>query len=129
MAGPLATLRERLCCPRPPRVTGVVAATGGGSGEVFVAWDPVPGGVAAAYRVYRRTAPGVWRALATVTPTSFDPAFPGKVVLLDFAGTFPGGGPGGGDEDASGLRHYVVAAISAAGLEGPWSAPASAGPP
>jgi hypothetical protein len=110
-------------------VTGVVAATGGGSGEVFVAWDPIPGGVAAAYRVHRRTAPGVWRPLATVTPTAFDPAFPGKVVLLDFAGTFPGGGASGGDEDAAGLRHYVVAALGNAGVEGPWSAEVTAGPP
>ena len=86
-------------------------------------------GAIAAYRVYRRTAPGVWRPLATVTPTAFDPAFPGKVVLLDFAGTFPGGGAAGGDEDASGLRHYVVAALGNAGVEGPWSAEVTAAPP
>lgn len=129
MPGLVDALRKRLCCPRPSRVTGVAAATGGGSGEVFVAWDPVPGGAAAAYRVYRRTAPGVWRPLATVTPTAFDPAFPGKVVLLDFAGTFPGGGASGGDEDASGLRHYVVAALANSGVEGPWSAEVTAGPP
>ncbi|HMO00059.1 MAG TPA: hypothetical protein PKD59_11655 [Miltoncostaeaceae bacterium] len=128
MPGLLDSLRKRLCCPRPPRVTGVVAATGGGSGEVFVAWDPLPAGVAA-YRVYRRTSPGVWRPLATVTPTAFDPAFPGKIVLLDVAGTFPGGGAAGGDEDASGLRHYVVAALGSAGVEGPWSAQVAAGPP
>jgi len=129
MPGVLDTLRKRLCCPPPPRVTGVVAATGGGSGEVFVAWDPVPGGAAAHYRVYRRAAPGVWRLLAAVTSTAFDPAFPGKVVLLDFAGTFPGGGASGGDEDASGLRHYVVTAVSAGGVEGQWSAEVTAGPP
>ena len=129
MLGLMDTLRKRLCCPPPPRVTGVVAGSGGGSGEVFVAWDPLAGGVAAAYRVYRRTAPGVWRPLATVTPTAFDPAFPGKVVLLDFAGTFPGGGASGGDEDGAGLRHYVVAALATSGVEGPWSAEVTAGPP
>ena len=127
MQGLLDMLRKRLCCPAPPVVTGVQAQTGAGSGEVFVAWSPAS--AAASYRVYRRAAPGARRLLAAVTPASTDPGFPGKVVLLDFAGTFPGGGPGGGDEDASGLRHYVVAAISAAGLEGPWSVPASAGPP
>jgi len=95
---------------------------------VFVAWDPVPGGGAASYRVYRRAAQGVWRLLAAVTPAAGDPGFPGKVVLLDFAGTFPGGGSGGGDEDAAGVRHYVVAAV-ARGVEGPWSAQVSAGPP
>jgi hypothetical protein len=129
VAGLLDTLRKRLCCPPPPAVTGVVAATGGGSGEVFVAWDPVPGGAAASYRVYRRAAQGVWRPLAAVTPAATDPGFPGKVVLLDFAGTFPGGGSGGGDEDAAGVRHYVVAAVSAAGAEGPWSAQVGAAPP
>jgi hypothetical protein len=128
VAGVLDALRKRLCCPPPPKVAGVVAATGGGSGEVFVAWDPVPGG-AAFYRVYRRTAPGVWRPLAAVTPTAFDPGFPGKIVLLDFAGTFPGGGTSGGDEDGAGLRHYVVSAVSARGLEGPWSMEVTAGPP
>ena len=49
--------------------------------------------------------------------------------MLDFAGTFPGGGSGGGDEDAGGLRRYVVAAVGTSGLEGPWSAEASGGPP
>ena len=129
MPGLMVTLRKRLCCPPPPRVTGVEAATGGGSGEVFVAWNPVPGGGVAYYRVYRRPAPGVWRLLAAVTSSAFDPAFPGKVVLLDFAGTFPGGGASGGDEDASGLRHYVVTAVSTGGVEGPWSAEVTAGPP
>jgi hypothetical protein len=120
-------LRARLCCPAPPAPTGVVAATGGGSGEVFVAWDPVPG--VGRYRVHRRAAPGVWRPLATVAASASDPAFPGKVVLLDVAGTFPGGGAAGGDEDGAGLRHYVVAAVSSAGVEGPWSAEVTAGPP
>jgi hypothetical protein len=123
----LDRIRRVLCCPSPPAVTGVEAQTGAGSGEVFVAWSPLA--AAASYRVYRRAAQGVWRPLAAVTPAATDPGFPGKVVLLDFAGTFPGGGSGGGDEDAAGVRHYVVAAVSAAGAEGPWSAQVSAGPP
>ena len=66
--------------------------------------------------MYRRTAPGVWRRLAAVTPTAFDPAF-------------PGGGASGGDEDGAGRRHYVVSAVSAGGVEGPWSVEVTAGPP
>jgi hypothetical protein len=126
---PLSRLRRLLCCPPPPRVTGAEAHGGGGSGEVLVAWDrlPIASGVAA-YRVYRRVAPGVWRPLAVVESASSDPSFPGKVVLLDLAGTFPGGGAAGGDEDGSGLRTYVVAALGDSGLEGAWSAPAAAAP-
>ena len=45
------------------------------------------------------------------------------------AGTFPGGGASGGDEDGAGLRHYVVAALATSGVEGPWSAEVTAGPP
>jgi hypothetical protein len=130
MASLYARLRRRLCCPPPPRVTGVEAHTGGGSGEVLVAWDrlPIATGVSV-YRVYRRVAPGVWRALAAVESSASDPTLPAKVVLLDFAGAFPGGGAGGGDEDAAGVRTYVVAALGASGLEGPWSATAAAAPP
>jgi hypothetical protein len=133
MASRLLTgLRRRLCCPPPPppRVTGLVAQTGAGSGEVVVAWDRLPGSArVAVYRVYRRVAPGVWRPLAAVESSASDPGFPGKVALIDFAGAFPGGGSGGGDEDGSGARTYVVAALGASGLEGPWSAPAAGSPP
>jgi len=123
-------LKKLRCCPPPPRVTGVVAQTGGGSGEVLVAWTPLPPAAKVAfYRVYRRVTTGVWRPLAAVTAAAVDPGFPGKVVLLDFAGTFPGGGSGGGDEDGSGRRTYTVAAVGTSGLEGPWSAQAVGSPP
>jgi hypothetical protein len=130
MTSPLARLRRLLCCPPPPPVTGVIAQTGGGSGEVLVAWDrlPIASGVSV-YRVYRRVAPGVWRPLASVGSSASDPSLPGKVVLLDHPGAFPGGGAGGGDEDGAGLRSYVVAALGPTGLEGPWSASVSAPPP
>jgi hypothetical protein len=126
MPGVLDPLRRLLCCSPPARVTGVVAEPGGGSGEVFVVWSPLTG--AAFYRVYRRVALEVWRPLAAVTPAATDPGFPGKVAFLDFVGWFPGGGSGG-DEDAGGLRHYVVTAVGTTGLEGPWSVEVSAGPP
>lgn len=122
-------LRRLLCCPPPPRVTGLVAVTGAGSGEVVIAWDPSPAAGVAHYRVHRRVSPGVWRLLATVDPSSHDPGFPGKVALLDWPGAFPGGGAGGGDEDGSGRRTYAVAAVGASGVEGPWSMPASGSPP
>lgn len=130
MRGPLGRLRRLLCCPLPPRVTGLAARTGGGSGEVILSWDrlPIAAGVTF-YRVHRRVAPGVWRPLAAVTDVAADPSMPGKVVLVDFAGTFPGGGSAGGDEDGAGLRTYAVAAVAGTGVEGPWSAAASAGPP
>jgi hypothetical protein len=126
----LTALRRRLCCPAPPRVTGLAAATGGGSGEVLVSWDrlPIAAGVAV-YRVYRRVAPGVWRPLAAVEPVSSDPGLPGKVVLLDHPGAFPGAGTAGGDEDATGARTYAVAALGTSGREGAWSAPATGSPP
>ena len=127
MPGVLDPLRRLLCCSPPAQVTGVTAQTGGGSGEIFVVWSPLTG--AAFYRVYRRVAPDVYRPLAAVTPAATDPGFPGKVAFLDFVGTFPGGASGDGDEDAGGLRHYVVAAVGTTGLEGPWSAEVSGGPP
>jgi hypothetical protein len=127
MPGVLDPLRRLLCCSPPGRVTGVDAQPGGGSLEVFVVWSPLTG--AAFYRVYRRVAPDVWRPLAAVTPAATDPGFPGKVAFLDSGDTFPGGGTGRSDEDAGGLRHYVVAAVGTTGLEGPWSGEVSAGPP
>lgn len=116
MSGLLDAIRRRLCCRPPGRVIGLVALTGGGSGEVIVAWSPSPpADRVAAYRVYRRTAPGVWRLLALVEPGAGDPAAPGKVAMLDFPGNFPGGS----DFGPAGERTYVVTAINRAGQEGP----------
>ena len=95
----LDRLRRLLCCPPPSQVTGVEAQTGGGSGEVFVAWNHNPPSEHIAfYRVYRRVGTGVWRHLAAVTEQATDVNFPGKVAMLDFEGNFPGGsdfGPSG----------------------------------
>jgi hypothetical protein len=122
----IVDVRRKLCCPPPSQVTGVEAATGGGSGEVFVAWTPNPAPERVAfYRVYRRVGTGVWRNLAAVTDEATDINFPGKVAFLDFEGNFPGGSDFGPD----GERTYVVSAVSRAGLEGPVSAAVEGTPP
>ena len=119
-------LTSLLCCSPPGTVTGVEAQTGGGSGEVFVAWSPRPAGERViAYRVYRRVQTGVWRLLAEVTADATDVNFPGKVVLLDFPENFPGFSDFGG----SGERTYVVTALGRSGLEGLPSAPVVGSPP
>lgn len=118
---------DRIRCCRPPgRVGGVVAQPGGGSGEVFVAWSPLPATPAIAhYRVYRRVSDGVWRLLAAVTTASTDVNFPGKVVLLDVPDNFPGWSDFGTNDQ----RTYVVAGVGASGLEGPWSIEVVGSPP
>ena len=122
----LTHLKRLRCCPPPARVSGVVAQTGGGSGEVFVAWNPLPPSARVThYRVYRRVQTGVWRLLAAVTTASTDINFPGKVVLLDIPDNFPGFS----DFGATGERTYVVSAVGATGLEGPVSAEAAGSPP
>jgi hypothetical protein len=122
----LHRLRRLLCCPAPSRVTGVETATGGGSGEVFVAWTPNPPSEHVLfYRVYRRVGTGVWRNLAAVTEQATDVNFPGKVAFLDFEGNFPGGS----DFGPNGERTYVVSAIGRSGLEGPVSSQVVGSPP
>ena len=122
----LSLLKRVRCCPPPGRVTGVTAQTGGGSGEVFVAWDPLPPAAQVThYRVYRRVSAGVWRLLAAVTTASTDINFPGQVVLLDIPDNFPGFS----DFGTTGERTYVVTAVGATGLEGPVSAEAAGSPP
>lgn len=122
----LDRLRRRLCCRPPSQVTGVEAQTGGGSGEVFVAWNRNPPAEQIAfYRVYRRVGTGVWRNLAAVTELATDVNFPNKVAMLDFEGNFPGGS----DFGPNGERTYVVTAVSRAGLEGPVSSQVVGTPP
>lgn len=122
----LDRLRRLLCCRPPSVVTGVEAQTGGGSGEVFVAWNRNPATERIAfYRVYRRVGTGVWRHLAAVTEQAADANFPNKVAMLDFEGNFPGGS----DFGPNGERTYVVTAVSRAGLEGPLSSQVVGTPP
>jgi hypothetical protein len=107
-------------------VTGVEAQTGGGSGEVFVAWSRnPPSDHVVVYRVYRRVGTGVWRHIAAVTEAATDINFPGKVAMLDFEGNFPGLS----DFGPAGERTYVVSAINRAGQEGPVSAEVTGSPP
>jgi hypothetical protein len=122
----LDRLRRLLCCRPPAQVTVVEAQTGGGSGEVFVAWSPLPPSEQIAfYRVYRRVGTGVWRHLAAVTDAATDANFPGKVAMLDFEGNFPGGS----DFGPNGERTYVVSAVGRSGLEGPVSSQVVGTPP
>src|SRR5262245_11430846 len=87
-ARPMTTLRDRslqawhrfLCCPPPPRVTGVTAGPGGGSGEVAVTWDPLPASAHVAfYRVYERKGAGLWWHLAVVTDAALGDVIPGRL--------------------------------------------------
>src|SRR4029079_4255620 len=68
------------CCPPPPRVTGVTAVAGGGSGEVTGTWDPLPASAHVAfYRVYERKDTGLWWHLAVVTDAALGKIVPGRL--------------------------------------------------
>jgi hypothetical protein len=79
--------------PQPPgQVTNLTAAPGGGSGEVSLSWDAVPG--AAQYRIYRSGTQGISGSLiATSNSDSY--------------------------VDTPGMHsYYEVSAVSSGGLEG-----------
>jgi hypothetical protein len=114
------------CCPPPPRVTGVTAVPGGGSGEVVVTWDPLPASAHVAfYRVYERKGTGEWWHLAVVTIDALGLIAPGRLGIADAFDYWPW--PSGGT--AAGPRCFVVSAVSTHGLEGPWSVEACGSPP
>jgi hypothetical protein len=128
----MPTFRDRVfeswhrfrCCPPPPRVTGVTAGPGGGSGEVTVTWDPLPvPGQIAFYRVYQRKAPGLWWHLAVVTDAAFGTIVPGRFGIVDASDFWPWPANGVGPP-----RCYAVSAVSTGGLEGPMSAEACGSP-
>lgn len=113
------------CCPPPPRVTGVLAQAGGGSGEVMVTWDPLPPSANVAfYRVYERKDTGLYWHLAVVTSAALGALVPGRLGVVDAADYWPW--PSGGL--APGQRCYVVTAVSTRGLEGPMSTEACGSP-
>jgi hypothetical protein len=86
----------------PGQVMNLTAGPGGGSGEVSLQWDSVPG--AASYRVYRSSTMGTSGALiATVNGTSYTDV-PGATA------------------------YYQVSAVSSGGLEGPRSVEACGAP-
>ena len=122
----MPTLRERglqawhriRCCPPPPRVKGVTAGPGGGSGEVVVTWDPLPASVQVAfYRVYERKGTGLWWHLAVVTDAALGEIVPGRLGVVDAFDYWPW--PSGGT--GAPPRCYAVSAVSTRGLEGPMS--------
>ena len=64
--------RFRLCCRPPVAPSGVAAATGGGSMEVQVTWDPLAASASVGhYRVYRRKSAGQFYLLAALIGTIF----------------------------------------------------------
>lgn len=96
---------------------------GGGSMEVLLTWDPVPGtGAVRDYRVYRQRGEGRWWLLAVVGPGAQDSE--GRVFVVDAPDYWPW--PQGLDPAAE--RCYTVSAVSGDGLEGPMSGPACAVP-
>jgi hypothetical protein len=109
---------ELRCCPPPPRVTGVTAGPGGGSGEVTVTWDPLPASAHVAfYRVYERKGTGLWWHLAVVTDDALGDIVPGRLGLVDAFDLWPW--PSGGTGPPP--RCYAISAVSTRGLEGPMS--------
>jgi len=113
------------CCPPPPRVTGVTAVAGGGSGEVTVTWDPLPASAHVAfYRVYERKDTGLWWHLAVVTDAALGKIVPGRLGVVDAVDFWPW--PSGGVGPPP--RCYRVSAVSTRGLEGPMSLEACGSP-
>jgi hypothetical protein len=114
------------CCPPPPKVTGVTATTGGGSGEIEVTWNSLPVSAQVAfYRVYERRLQGQWWHLAVVTDDALGLIAPGRLGITDAAEYWPWPTIG----TAPGPRCFVVTAVSTHGLEGPWSDEACGSPP
>jgi len=108
----------------PPQVTGLKAATGGGSGEVVVTWPPLPASSdVASYKLYKRRANGTELPPATVTPVTPE-IEPGRIGVVDAPDT----GPWPTAEDDPGPRCYKVSAVSSGGVEGPLSAEACGSP-
>jgi hypothetical protein len=113
------------CCPPPPRVTGVTAGPGGGSGEVAVTWDPLPATANIAfYRVYEKKGTGQWWHLAVVTDDALGLIAPARLGIVDAADLWPWPEVG----TPPGPRCYVVTAVSTNGLEGPTSSEACGTP-
>jgi hypothetical protein len=113
------------CCPPPPQVGGLTATAGGGSGEVMVTWDPLPASANVAfYRVYERKGTGTWWHLAVVDHDAIGALQPNRLGIVDAADFWPW--PSGGVPP--GPRCYAVTAVSANGLEGPFSSEACGSP-
>ena len=125
----MASLKDRLfgvrCCPPPAPVVNLTAGPGGGSGEVVVTWDPLPPAEQVAfYRVYEVKSDGTYWHLAVVTGAALGLLQPGRLGIVDAPDYWPWPTGGAG----AGPRCYVVTAVSARGLEGPFSAEACGSP-
>ncbi len=126
----VAVVPEVVVVPPPPpdtsvpsRVANVRATPGGGSGEIVVTWDPLPASEAIAfYRVYQRRGEGTYWHLAVVTNGALGVLEDHRLGIVDAPDYWPwptGGVPGP-------ERCYVVTAVSARGVEGPFSGEACA---
>lgn len=103
----------------------MTAATGGGSGEVQVTWDPRPASERVAfYRVYVTKGTGTAWHLAVVTDDALGLLETGRLGVVDAPDYWPWPTIG-----VASPRCYSVTAVSRAGLEGPASAPACGSPP
>ena len=121
-APPAATTTSALAVP--PQVTGVIASTGGGSGETVITWPPLPASAGVGvYKVYKRKADGSQLPPATILPST-PPIEPGRLGVVDAPDT----GPWPTTDPDPGPRCYKVSAVSTIGVEGPQSAEACASP-
>lgn len=115
----------------PPAPTGLQAQSGGGSGEVFVTWDPLPAAVGvASYHVYEVATPGTrlkgqfW-LLAVVTNDALGQFVAGRFGIVDSPDLWPWPNPG----PIATQRCYVLTAVSTQGLEGAMSPQICGSPP
>ena len=117
MASFRSWLRNHCCCVAPPAPTGVVASTGGGSGEIQITWDTLPTSARVAlYRVYQRRSEGQWWHLAVVAADAPTVLEPGRLGIIDAPDYWPWPTIG-----SAYPRCYAVSAVSTRGLEGAFS--------
>jgi hypothetical protein len=90
----------------PSQVTGVVATTGGGSGEISVSWDTVPDPDVGHYNVWHSDLPGETKTL--LDPTNGPVAIPGdRWSIIDYPRPV-----------VVGMDCYQISAVDLSGNEG-----------
>jgi hypothetical protein len=108
----------------PPAPTGIRAFSGGGSGEVAVTWDPVPGPVGVAhYKIYENRLAGQYWLLGIVTNEALGTIEAGRIGIVDAPDYWPW------PQLQPSQRCYAVTTVSTTGREGPMSATVCGSPP